>query len=290
MKEDLFLRDESQIHEELPDELLEEIDLALGEAISGVREDVQEPELDFDNFQLISDEHFDVQPDYGTFEMQKTFLEMIRQVLSPLGRYIKAFVQGEDYWLTLELAEMVVSPVVEQLNQVELEDHCEKLSFFRALLLLAKGEKDPQGQKVMKNVLQKASKEVESHFRLRSRGSRKAVKNLLSFYRLLKKSPELADSDLRKFFAMGIPSLTWLKKTHSKELESLSGIEEKKINLIRDLAKEYSVNLREARLMRNEQMAAAIPVAGLSDRQDPMLERDFILDPGYAFNVDPLKR
>ncbi|MCB0326675.1 MAG: hypothetical protein KDD52_03565 [Bdellovibrionales bacterium] len=291
MKEDLFIRDESMLSDELPDDLLEEIDLALGEAISGVREDKSpELELDPEEFQFISDETFLAETDYGTFEMQKTFLEMAKQVLAPLGRYIKAFVQGEDYWLTLEVSEMMVSPLVSQLEQVELTEHYEKLSFFRALLLLAKGERDPQGQKVMKNVLKKSSKEIEKFFQLKSRGSRVAVKNLLGFYRLLKYSDVLTDLDVRRFFAVGIPSLTWLKKTHDQELASLSGISMEKIAVIRDLTKEYMVSLKEARLIRSDQLAAAIPQNHSSESsRSVMIDRDFILDPGYAFNVDPLK-
>ena len=47
--------------------------------------------------------------------------------------------------------------------------------------------------------------------------------------------------DLRKLFAIGIPSLTMIRKSTLEDLSSLSGIPKDRISSIRKLAREFQL-------------------------------------------------
>lgn len=235
MKEDEFLKSESEVKtaddNQLPQELLNEIDLVLGEA-------VQEKEITFSADEINIEGLEDQVQDYGIQEMQNTFLDVVSHNLSPLTRYVKAFTLGANYETVLELCDLLITPILPRLKEIELHQHFDELTFFKSVLHFAKSETDPKGREVMKNVVFRSFKELQKRFHLTYRGSKIAVKNLIAFLEGLKANSQITEEDIQRFFAIGVPSLTWVRKTSSDELTSLSGIPVEKIRKIRLLAKE----------------------------------------------------
>lgn len=232
MKEDEFLKPDSDSQskeDQLPQDLLNEIDLVLGEAVQEKNHSTQE------NTPIAGLE--EVQ-DYGLYEMHNTFLDLVSQNLSPLTRYVKAFTLGANYETVLELCDLLISPILPRLKEIGLNQHLDELTFFKSVIHFAKSETDPKGREVMKSVVYRSFKELQKRFHLTYRGSKVAVKNLISFLDALKANSEISDDIITRFFAIGVPSLTWVRKTSSEELTSLSGIPEEMIRKIRLLAKE----------------------------------------------------
>lgn len=231
MKDDEFLKPDSDFQskeDQLPQELLNEIDLVLGEA-------VQEKEPRTYDKPIIGLEEIE---DYGLHEMHNTFLDLLSHNLSPLTRYVKAFTLGANYETVLELCDLLISPILPRLKEIGLNQHLDELTFFKSVLHFAKSETDPKGREVMKSVVYRSFKELQKRFHLSYRGSKVAVKNLISFLDALKANSEINDETIQRFFAIGVPSLTWVRKTSSEELNSLSGIPVETIRKIRLLAKE----------------------------------------------------
>ncbi len=232
MKEDEFLKPDSESQskeDQLPQELLNEIDLVLGEAVQEKDHRTQE------NSPIIGLEEIQ---DYGLQEMHNTFLDLVSHNLSPLTRYVKAFTLGANYETVLELCDLLISPILPRLKEIGLNQHLDELTFFKSVLHFAKSETDPKGREVMKSVVYRSFKELQKRFHLTYRGSKVAVKNLIAFLDALKANPEVNDETIQRFFAIGVPSLTWVRKTSSEELTSLSGIPVETIRKIRVLAKE----------------------------------------------------
>jgi 23S rRNA U2552 (ribose-2'-O)-methylase RlmE/FtsJ len=232
MKEDEFLKPDSESQsqeDQLPQELLNEIDLVLGEAVQE-KEPRSQEELTISGLEEIQD--------YGLQEMHNTFLDLISNNLSPLTRYVKAFTLGANYETVLELCDLLISPLLPRLKEIGLNQHLDELTFFKSVLHFAKSETDPKGREVMKSVVYRSFKELQKRFHLSYRGSKVAVKNLISFLDALKANPEISEEIIQRFFAIGVPSLTWVRKTSSEELTSLSGIPVEMIRKIRVLAKE----------------------------------------------------
>lgn len=232
LKSDLDV-DPSQDHQ-LPQELLNEIDLVLGEAVRE-KNNLKNPEITIDAT------GFEEPQDYGIQEMQNTFLDLISHNLAPLTRYVKAFSLGANYDTILELCDLLVSPILPRLKEVELHHHFDELTFFKSVIHFAKSETDPKGREVMKSVVFRSFKELQKRFHLSYRGSKIAVKNLIVFLEALKADKEITGNIIERFFAIGVPSLTWVRKTNSEELTSLSGIPSDIIHKIRMLAKEQKV-------------------------------------------------
>ncbi|MCB0271991.1 MAG: hypothetical protein KDD46_03130 [Bdellovibrionales bacterium] len=243
-KEDEFFRTDQAVDEGLPDDLIEEIDHVLGEAVLQLENHQHVPDHPIHDteihFELDEGSHMLHDPSFGVGEMQQMLMDMMNMTLRPLARYVKAFQYGENYEETLDLCCLLISPLIPQLEAAMLTQPMEDLAFFKSVVLFARNESDPHGRKIMKNVVHRAYKEVQKTFDLRYRGSRKAVKNLVSFLQALRANASIKEEDIEKFFAIGVPSLTWVRRTSSKDLNSLSGIPVGKIRMIRTLAKEQS--------------------------------------------------
>lgn len=216
--------------QQLPQELLNEIDLVLGEAVDKFEPHDFEPS----SFEIVHEP----QQDYGLQEMQNTLLDLVSHNLSPLSRYVKAFTLGASYETVLDLCDLIISPILPRLQDAELHQHHDELTFFKSVLHFAKSESDLKGREVMKNVVYRSFKELQKKFHLTYRGSKVAVKNLIAFLDALKANQDISDDVIQQFFAIGVPSLTWVRKTSSEELTSLSGIPIETIRKIRLLAKE----------------------------------------------------
>jgi hypothetical protein len=232
----------------LPDDLLNEIDQALGDLLEKGPEAyqaVQETLVEVDD---------GLSADPGIRQMQETFLDIARHALNPVGRYMKAISQGESARELLEISELVVTPLIPKVEAVGLPDHAEELSFFRSLILLALGERDASGSKAMKEVVMEGFSKLAGRYGLRYRGYQLAVRNLVEFYRAVRSSDKVSEMDVRRFFAIGVPSLTWVRRTRVSEMTSLSGISPDVMTQIRALAYEYRsvAPLHGAKLSRDD--------------------------------------
>jgi hypothetical protein len=235
IKDDEFLTLslDPESEDQLPQELLKEIDLVLGEAV----QEKENPKITPRTIEGLEEIE-----DYGLQEMHNTFLDLVGHTLSPLTRYVKAFSLGANYDTILDLSDLLISPVIPRLDEVGLAHHRDELVFFKSVLHFAKSETDPKGREVMKSVVYRSFKELQKKFHLSYRGSKLAVKNLISFLEAMKANPEISEEVIQKFFAIGVPSLTWVRKTSSQELTSLSGIPVETIRKIRVLAKDQKPN------------------------------------------------
>lgn len=184
--------------------------------------------------------------DSGIREMQETLLDMVRLNLNPVARYVKALHAGEDAKEIYEITELVVTPIIGKVEQAGLIGHAEDLTFFRSLLLLAMGETDQHAKAKLKDIVCEGFNDVTKKFGLYCRGYRKAVLNLVELYRALKAVDNLSEHDLRRVFAVGIPSLSWFKKMKSTELSNLSGVSETYILKIKEIANHSSETMRYA--------------------------------------------
>lgn len=285
-KEEDFFRKELDQDQGLPDDLIEEIDAVLGQAVLGedaFGDTAPETELHFeldDSSSMLHD------PNYGVGEMQQILMDMMCATLRPLARYVKAFQFGEHYEETLDLCDLLITPVIPHLEKAMMTQPMEDLAFFKSVVLFARNETDPHGRKIMKSVVHRAYKEVQKTFDLRYRGSRIAVVNLIAFLKALRQSPTLKEEDISRFFAIGVPSLTWVRRTSSQDLTSLSGIPIGKIRIIRTLAKEQSQS-KGLKLQTLEDVRAPIPQRPYSDRTpltqlDDLSEDPFIIHDDWA--------
>ncbi len=274
MQDDPYVRPQQEMEpteNRLPDDLIDEIDQAIGEAFgSGFGPDPEPMALEAKPEEALDvkpEEGLDIKPqdvpmfDPGMAEMQGTFVEMVKGSLNPVARYMKAISLGEHEKELLEISELIVTPLIPKVEAVGLNEHAEDLSFFRSLLILAQGEREASGRKAMKEVVMEGFTQMSDRFGLSFRGYRLAVRNLVEFYRAMRSHDAVSEEDVRKFFAIGVPSLTWVRRTRVKELSSLSGISSKVMTQIRKIAYEYrSVTpLHSARLARDEQ-GSHIPV------------------------------
>lgn len=175
----------------------------------------------------------------GEEQMKETFVQMCAQTLNPVCRYIKAISLGENSKEVLELSEMIVTALVPKIQNVGLREHHDDLVFFRSLLLLALGETDQHAVEKMKEVVMEGFEQIENRFGLEYRGYKLAVKNLVEFYRELKRNEFIEPQEVRNLFSVGIPSLTWVRRTRATELASLTGIRPEALTEIRKIAYLY---------------------------------------------------
>jgi hypothetical protein len=263
MNEDPFARlQESEVEavvDRLPDDLIEELDKEL------------------DKLEMSSDDDLAILPpeneradglsaDPGIRQMQETFLEISADALCPVARYMKAISLGETARELMEISEMVVTPLIPRTEAVGLDRHAEDLTFFRSLLQLALGERDQASSEAMREVVMEGFAKLSERFDIEFRGYRLAVRNLVEFYRALRKSESVSEIDVRRFFAIGVPSLTWVRRTKVSEMCSLSGIGPDVMTQIRRLAYVYrSVPPMGGARLAREDLLAPRPVVRAED-------------------------
>lgn len=158
----------------------------------------------------------------GYRQMLGTFLEIMQQALKPVTRYVKAIKLGESRREIHEIIWLTTAPLLEKVQQVGLIEEAGKLEDFVDAT-----------EKIIhaKEVLQRQRFQffmtfavLVDTFKLECRGNRQAVNNLITFYQMVCRDEKIIEEDLSLFFAMGIPSLTWVRKTPTGEIQSLSGM------------------------------------------------------------------
>jgi hypothetical protein len=172
----------------------------------------------------------------GLSEMQTTFLAIMQQVLRPVARYVKAIGQGEESRELFEVMNFTVAPLVHQVEQVQLYKHTADLLLFRGALTRILSTHFGTLSTELRQQLLHSFNEVKTTFNLTQRGNLRAVQNLLNFYRMLCFSQEVDVEQIRKFFAIGIPSLTWVRRSSAHEISSLSGMDLKHAKLLKKMA------------------------------------------------------
>jgi hypothetical protein len=200
------------------DGLLDEMDDALGDFLDQAAASPPAPG---------SDTEAPPQADgqWGIDEMEETFLAILRSSLKPVTRYIKALGSFRFNPSLYEIIDLTVNPMAEMARQAELQE--------LAGILGGLSERCREASRSNGDRARRASlkKEVLEHYRALServdigyRGHRPAVLNLLRFYQRVQREPDFQQDDIRRFFAVGIPSVSWVSRTPASEIISLSGI------------------------------------------------------------------
>ncbi|MCI5073338.1 hypothetical protein MRY82_10440 [bacterium] len=236
--------------DQLEDAFWDDIDQALADELSPTTFDEE----------LLVPPHDTYHPTFANMEapvspamlaMQETLLAALSVHLNPLARYMKALSKGEESAEVFEIIEMMISSLIPKLEEAQLTKHAEELIFFRSLMFLILGESDQHAIDQLKNVILEAYKDIQTTFQLDYRGYRKAIENIVEFYRAMKRTPSIHAEDIRKFFGIGVPSITWVRKTKSDELISLSGISAQSMMEMKKLAHVYHCLPTGAQSMRN---------------------------------------
>lgn len=176
----------------------------------------------------------------GITQMRNTYVELVNLHLSPVCRYLKAFEFGVDSTDLTTIMEYIVSPLIVKAKQVGLKAETTVLSDFNRVLKRVNRTKGRISQEKMDEVVQ-AFERVITTFRLEYRGHSTAVVNLVCFFRSIKRKTMLAPADLKKIFAVGIPSMTMIRKISLVELMSLTGLSREKASWVRKQARTFTL-------------------------------------------------
>lgn len=174
-------------------------------------------------------------------KMHSTFVDVAQVHLRPVMRYLKAIQLGVASKDLCEIVHYVVGPIISKTRKVGLADQTHALiGFQRALKEAVKGSsRKISGENRTK--LTDTFAPVQKVFSLEFRGHSTAVVNLLGFYKAVRRNPNISESEIRKLFAIGIPSLTMLRKSSIEELVSLSGIAPEKMSALRRSARKFNL-------------------------------------------------
>jgi hypothetical protein len=156
-------------------------------------------------------------------EMQKTFKAVIQLHLSPVVRYLKAVDLGVTSKDITEIMEYVVSPLIMKSKHVGLLDETKVLIAFQRVL---KKINPSEGKITATEASDLASTfaSVTENYGLEFRGHSTAVVNVIGFFKVIKRKEKFGSQDLKKLFAIGIPSMSMLRKISLQELSSLTGL------------------------------------------------------------------
>ena len=168
-----------------------------------------------------------------------TFVEIMQNALKPVTRYVKAIRKGNHARELFELIDFTVSPLIPKVKEVELHEVASRMESLSELVLNFTYRENEIIEKKELRKLFKQYKPLHDILHLEYRGSRKAVSNILRFYKLLREDDLLTVEDIRRFFAIGVPSITAIRKTSANDLTSLSGIPVEKTRRIKNIVYRY---------------------------------------------------
>ncbi len=175
----------------------------------------------------------------GLSEMHSTFVAVSRVHLAPVHRYLKAIHLGVASKDLCEIVHYVAGPVIGKTRKVGLTEHTKALiSFQRQLTKIVKGSRTKVSQD-QSRLLSQSFDRVRETFSLTMRGHATAVVNLLGYYKRIRRSRKFSQTDIKKLFAIGIPSLTMLRKSSIAELASVSGIAADRVAHFRNMARDF---------------------------------------------------
>ncbi len=160
----------------------------------------------------------------GVKEMQKTFKSMVQLHLSPVVRYLKAVEMGVTTKDITEIMEYVVAPLIMKSKNVGLAKETTTLIDFQRSLKKVNRSDWAKITEEETAAMTAAFNTVTKSYGLNFRGHSTAVVNVIGFFKVIKRKEKFTNSDLRKLFSIGIPSLSMLRKISLAELSSLTGL------------------------------------------------------------------
>jgi hypothetical protein len=228
------------------EELLLSVDNTNEDSLDGLLDDMGDALDDFFDQAAAGPDAGDIPADaapnngqWGMAEMEGTFLAILRNNLKPVTRYIKALESLRHNPSLYEIIDLTVAPMADMAHRAELEelagilgrlsDTCREAVRVNGDRSLRKGLK----REVLDQYTALAER-VEIGFR----GHRPAVRNLLRFYNRVRREPDSLQDDIRRIFAVGIPSVSWVSRTPASELISLSGVSHQGIMRIKTLSRQ----------------------------------------------------
>ena len=174
--------------------------------------------------------------DTGYQAMIGTFVEIVQNALKPVTRYVKAIKLGNHSRDLFELIDFTISPLISKVREVELLEVASRMDTLKeSVLRFEHRENDIIDRKELREFFNQY-KPLHDILQLEYRGNKKAVANILKFYTLLREDELLSAEDIMKFFAIGVPSITAIRKTGAQDLTSLSGLPLEKSRRIKNLA------------------------------------------------------
>jgi hypothetical protein len=174
-------------------------------------------------------------------QMQRTFIAVTQMHLRPTLRYLKAIRLGVASRDLCEIVHYVIGPIIGKTRKVGLVEQTKALIAFQRVLKTSLNARSHRVTLEQQRELAASFEPVVHAFDLDFRGHSTAVVNLLGYYKTLKRNPEVTETELKKLFAIGIPSLTMLRKSSVDELVSLSGITPDKMSALRLTARKFNV-------------------------------------------------
>jgi len=176
----------------------------------------------------------------GMKEMQKTFKSMIQLHLSPVIRYLKAVDLGVTSKDITEIMEYIVAPLIMKSKNVGLVNETKTLiEFQRTLKKVNRSEgKITEDESTS---LMSSFDAVTKQYGLNFRGHSTAVVNVIGFFKVIKRKEKFTQSDLRKLFSIGIPSLSMLRKISLDELASLTGLSWERCSELRSESRKFTL-------------------------------------------------
>jgi hypothetical protein len=176
---------------------------------------------------------------WGMDEMEGTFLAILRSSLKPVTRYVKALGSIRDNPPLYEIIDLTVGPMAELAKRAELH---ELAGILRSLSVSCREASLTNGDQVSRSGLQanvlECYQALSERVDIDYRGHRPAVLNLLRFYQRVRKESTFHPDDIRRFFAMGIPSVSWVSRTPASEIVSLSGISDQGIRRLKAISRQ----------------------------------------------------
>lgn len=170
-----------------------------------------------------------------------TFISMCQNHFRPMARYLKAIELGVTSRDLCKVMHYIVEPMVQKTKKVQLGDHAQALNVFDKTLVQLSNEKTKKVSEEEGRLLKSAYANVEKLFELNMRGHSTAVVNVLAFYKAIKKNKRIQEENIKRLFAIGIPSMSMLRKTSIQELSSLSGIPNQEAAELRRIAREFNL-------------------------------------------------
>jgi hypothetical protein len=176
---------------------------------------------------------------WGFEEMEETFLAILRSNLKPVTRYIKALGSIRFNPSLYEIIDLTVHPMAELARQADLQELAGILGDLSQTCREASRSNGDRSRRarLKKDVLERYQA-LSERVDLGYRGHRPAVLNLLRFYQRVQREPNFKQDDIRRFFAVGIPSVSWVSRTPASEIISLSGISDQGIKRLKTISRQ----------------------------------------------------
>lgn len=175
---------------------------------------------------------------WGVDEMEETFLAILRSSLKPVTRYIKTLENIRHTPSLYEIIDLTVNPMAKMAHQAELHELAGILGGLSDTCRTASQTNgDRSRRRGLRTEVLERYRALSERVDIGFRGHRPAVLNLLRFYKRVRSEPTFLQDDIQRFFAVGIPSVSWVSRTPASEIVSLSGISDKGIKRLKTLSR-----------------------------------------------------